>query len=75
VGHGFYEYLGWKNVAKPFGIDLREFVSGASGGDMGWGTYTYYFVMRLPKTAVVDDSDVHPVMRIENHGCSSICCE
>jgi GNAT superfamily N-acetyltransferase len=55
VGHGFYEYLGWKNVAKPFDIDLREFVSGAGDGDRGWGIYTYYFMMRLPKTAAVDD--------------------
>jgi GNAT superfamily N-acetyltransferase len=55
VGHGFYEYLGWKNVAKPLEIDLRKFVSGAGGGDRGWGMYTYYFMMRLPKTAVGDD--------------------
>jgi len=55
VGHGLYEYMGWKNVADPLNIDLRKFVGGASGGDRGWGMYTFYYMMRLPKTADVDD--------------------
>ena len=49
VGHPWYQSVGWKDVDKPFQIDLRSWVMYAENGDQGWGTYTYYYMLRLPK--------------------------
>jgi hypothetical protein len=32
-------------------LDLRKWVKYAEGGNMGWGVYKMYYMLRLPKTA------------------------
>ena len=49
-GYPLYKSLGWKHVAKPIVVDLKEFVQFAENGDMGWGVYKMYFMLRLPRT-------------------------
>lgn len=48
IGHGLYRAVGWKEVSVPVRIDLQDWLAAAKSGDMGWGTYQYYFMMRLP---------------------------
>ncbi|RDW60671.1 hypothetical protein BP6252_12054 [Coleophoma cylindrospora] len=48
VGHPLYQSRGWKDVSVPFEIDLKDWVDYAKGGDMGWGTYRFYYMLRLP---------------------------
>lgn len=50
VGHGLYQHVGWKDIAEPIEVDLREWVEGGKGGDQGWGDYRFYPMLRLPKT-------------------------
>ncbi|EPE24707.1 Acyl-CoA N-acyltransferases (Nat) [Glarea lozoyensis ATCC 20868] len=50
VGHPLYLHQGWKDVHEYINLDLKEWVEGASGGDRGWGTYTFYPMMKLPVT-------------------------
>jgi GNAT superfamily N-acetyltransferase len=54
-GHPLYQSLGWKHVAEPVVVDLKEFVQFAEKGDMGWGVYKLYFMLRLPRTKEVDN--------------------
>ncbi|PMD41234.1 hypothetical protein L207DRAFT_511149 [Hyaloscypha variabilis F] len=51
AGYPLYNSLGWNVVAEVV-IDLKEWVAGAGGGDMGWGVYKSRFMLRLPR---VDD--------------------
>lgn len=52
VGHPLYQSVGWKDVGEPFQLELKDWVKYAEKGDMGWGTYKYYYMLRMPKTAV-----------------------
>lgn len=51
VGHPLYQHVGWKDVDTPLQIDMSKWVAGAQGGDMGWGVYKFYYMLRMPKTA------------------------
>lgn len=51
VGHPLYQHVGWKDVDTPLQIDMSQWAAGAQGGDMGWGVYKYYYMLRMPKTA------------------------
>lgn len=51
VGHPLYQHVGWKDVDAPLQIDMSQWAAGAQGGDMGWGVYKYYYMLRMPKTA------------------------
>jgi len=51
VGHPLYQSVGWKDVSMPLQVDLKDWVQYAEKGDMGWGTYRFYYMLRLPKTA------------------------
>jgi GNAT superfamily N-acetyltransferase len=51
VGHPLYQHVGWKDVDTPLQIDLSRWAAGAQGGDMGWGVYKYYYMLRMPETA------------------------
>lgn len=55
VGHPLYQSQGWKDVSVPFEIELKDWVIYAKGGDMGWGTYRFYYMLRLPLTAAQKD--------------------
>lgn len=50
-GHHLYQKLGWKDVESPLEVDLAQWVDGAQGGNMGWGVYKWYYMVRLPRTA------------------------
>jgi GNAT superfamily N-acetyltransferase len=54
VGHPVYLHQGWKEVNGTLEINMKKWVAGAEGGDRGWGTYTFYYMMRLPMTAEKD---------------------
>ena len=44
-----YLRCGWKVVEK-FDVDLREWAPGGKRDDMGYGNYSYYYMIRLPET-------------------------
>lgn len=50
-GHGLYLKVGWKDVETPIELDLKDWVPDAQNGDMGWGTYKFYYMIRMPKSA------------------------
>ncbi|PVH85754.1 hypothetical protein DL98DRAFT_511303 [Cadophora sp. DSE1049] len=50
VGHPLYVHVGWKEIGV-MEVDLKDWADYAKGGDMGWGTYRYYYMLRLPKDA------------------------
>lgn len=49
VGHPLYLKVGWKDVAVPIRLELDDWVEDAGTGDMGWGTFRFYWMLRLPK--------------------------
>ena len=51
VGHPLYQSVGWKNVEKPLQLVLKDWIKYAENGDMGWGMYKYYYMLRMPNTA------------------------
>ncbi|KAH6709127.1 acyl-CoA N-acyltransferase [Leptodontidium sp. MPI-SDFR-AT-0119] len=51
AGHPLYVHVGWKVIGEPMEVDLKDWAEYASGGDMGWGTYRFYYMLRLPKNA------------------------
>ncbi|EED22083.1 conserved hypothetical protein [Talaromyces stipitatus ATCC 10500] len=55
VGHPLYQHVGWKDVDTPLQIDLSQWAAGAQGGDMGWGVYKYYYMLRMAKTAAMPE--------------------
>ncbi|RDW88390.1 hypothetical protein BP6252_00422 [Coleophoma cylindrospora] len=52
-GHPLYEHLGWRDVERPLKLELQKWAPYASNGDMGWGTFKYYYMLRMPKNAIV----------------------
>lgn len=48
-GWPLYRALGWNHVGEEMVIDLKEFVKGAEGGDMGWGVYKMRFMARMAR--------------------------
>ncbi|KAK0119291.1 hypothetical protein ONS95_008138 [Cadophora gregata] len=50
VGHPLYAHVGWKEIGV-MEVDLKEWAEFAKGGDMGWGTYRFYYMLRLPRNA------------------------
>ncbi|KAG4429455.1 hypothetical protein IFR05_015066 [Cadophora sp. M221] len=51
AGHPLYVHVGWKVIGEPMQVDLKNWAEYAAGGDMGWGTYRFYYMLRLPKNA------------------------
>lgn len=51
VGHPFYVHKGWNEIGE-FGIDLKDWVEGGERGDLGWGVYKFWYMVRMPRTAV-----------------------
>jgi ribosomal protein S18 acetylase RimI-like enzyme len=50
-GHGLYAKLGWKDVETPLQLELKDWVKDAQNGDMGWGTFKFYYMLRMPKSS------------------------
>ncbi|KAH7417415.1 acyl-CoA N-acyltransferase [Cadophora sp. MPI-SDFR-AT-0126] len=50
VGHPLYAHVGWKEIGV-MEVDLKDWAEYAKSGDMGWGIYRYYYMLRLPKDA------------------------
>ncbi|KAG4424776.1 hypothetical protein IFR04_002124 [Cadophora malorum] len=50
VGHPLYKHVEWKEIGI-LEVDLKDWADYAGGGDLGWGLYRYYYMLRLPKDA------------------------
>ncbi|RDW95029.1 hypothetical protein BP5796_00792 [Coleophoma crateriformis] len=51
-GHPLYEHLGWRDVERPLELELQKWAPYASNGDLGWGTFKYYYMLRMPRNAM-----------------------
>ncbi|KAL3418140.1 GNAT family [Phlyctema vagabunda] len=50
VGRYLYASKGWKEVAHIV-VDMKDWVEGGQRGDLGWGVWKLYHMIRLPKVA------------------------
>jgi len=50
VGRYLYASLGWKEVGQVV-VDMMEWMEGAERGDLGWGVWKLYHMIRLPRAA------------------------
>jgi len=48
VGRYLYDNQGWKEVGQIV-LDIRKWIEGAERGDLGWGVWKYYNMIRLPR--------------------------
>ena len=53
-GHPLYGSVGWKDVEAPLQLELKDKVKYAENGDQGWRTFTFYYMLRMARTAVME---------------------
>jgi GNAT superfamily N-acetyltransferase len=48
VGRYLYASMGWKEIGEII-VDMKDWMEGAERGDLGWGIWKVYHMIRLPK--------------------------